>query len=728
MFRHPSHDRERGSVTIFLLVIILIVFVFHAVLIDYARIMVADQVAENAVKTGVRSVASSYDGGLQGFGMYSYQEGDESAQAIFEKVVQENLGETVAGDGIFKLVSPKLDRATVDLGDNRELANNDIFERQILEEMKYRAPIEFTLSIIDKFTIVADAAEDASNFIDISEKIADDYDDRENKLQEIQDKLKEAKDLAAAQNTGMTDGSGNTFTNIKTLPGIPEYYDEFKDALKAEEEKEEESGEGGEESGDEEKDGKKEAEKYYRSSKNLVNDLSSRQEDIRQLLAEIKTLAGETVELNQKIETTINEHKNENAAAYENVRDHRGENAPSDQLNDAEQEIEGQNIEDVLYTDELSTLEEKIDAAIEKSDTLNTDLSAYKKHFTSIEKLENAGQSNLKSDQLSQTATGQYENIEDAHDYIQGDWRKRGGDEDKAQEEADQNADNANKELEKAMQLAESAVADAGAYESLLQAMQKYGAYNNAVEEDVEVDGSLKKAGEMMDFMDTIINKLSQLLTSARDELYVNEYIMTRFVSTAPYDIKDPNSYLLENKEIEYIIYGHHVSGANYAAMIRDLFLIRFALRLIDAFNQKSVRAGSHPVVVAIIAISYALEKAIGDVNALTSVDAVERNSVPLISNELTKGIFFNYNDYLRLFLLLTMNKEEKLNRIKAMLDDKTSSDLTQRPTYITGEAEVSVKLWFLPGVAQLLNTAGVLPGKVNDDELTIKKEAVFSY
>ncbi|WP_133579085.1 hypothetical protein [Aureibacillus halotolerans] len=688
-------------------------------------------------------MASSYDGGLQGFGMYSYTEGDETAQEIFEKVVRENLGEEINGDGVFKLVSPTVDVAQVELGENRELARDEVFERQILEEMKYRAPIEFTLSIIDKFTVVADAAEEANKFIDITEEIAPDYDNREISLASVEAELKLALALAEEQEAGTKNMQGSTLSSVKSIKGIIDLHDDFIQALEDADEAEDEADrlDGGDEE-DQERAGdlrdeaerlREQAKNYYETSKSVMSDAEEKQAQIVTHLKNAGRLHGEAVESDTAIKKKIEDYERKYAnsgtgEAYENVREHQGENSPSSELNQTTGDIAEQNWEELIYEDELDTLEDKLLKALGDAEQLAMRLNVYAGEFTSQSELENAGTEIANGTSLQTDAETSLQSIQEALDYIQEDWRKRGGEEEAAQGEADDNAKLTNEQLDQAFAVADAALADQEQYDALNIILQKYGSYNSDIAEHLEAEGSIGKAAEMMGFIDTIMNELSNLLVSARDELYINEYIMTRFTSSEPYVITNHESYLFENKEIEYMIYGHHIAGANYASMISNLFMLRFALRLIDAFTQKSVRTGGHPIIVAILAISYALYWATEDLTALTSDSQRERNQVPLISDDLTKGINFNYTDYLRLFLLLTPDKQSKLDRIKTMLEDKTSSDLTERPTYIQGEAEVTVKLWFLPGVAKLLDTAGMLPGEVNGNELTIKKEAVFSY
>jgi hypothetical protein len=65
------------------------------------------------------------------------------------------------------------------------------------------------------------------------------------------------------------------------------------------------------------------------------------------------------------------------------------------------------------------------------------------------------------------------------------------------------------------------------------------------------------------------------------------------------------------------------------------------------------------------------------------------------------------------LFLLIHGSKAEKLARVAALIEHSTGYRLSEMPTSLTGRADVSVNLWFLPGVMKMLASGGILQGKV---------------
>lgn len=66
----------------------------------------------------------------------------------------------------------------------RELGRYDIFNRQIQEDMKYRAPVDFTLEVINRFKPISDEMKEAAHTVDLLKKLQKLYDKREELLDE----------------------------------------------------------------------------------------------------------------------------------------------------------------------------------------------------------------------------------------------------------------------------------------------------------------------------------------------------------------------------------------------------------------------------------------------------------------------------------------------------------------------------------------------------------------
>jgi len=165
-------------------------------------------------------------------------------------------------------------------------------------------------------------------------------------------------------------------------------------------------------------------------------------------------------------------------------------------------------------------------------------------------------------------------------------------------------------------------------------------------------------------------------------------------------------------------MYGLATPGANFAAAMTELFAFRFAVNFIEAFTRDGVNAYGKFMWVA--ALVYALKETIIDMNNIAD------DSEPV---EFFRGIRFSpdYKDYLRLFLFIHP-EGNKISRIMALIEQKTGSDLTDSGTYIEANSSSSVKLWFLPGITEMLGETGVLEGRVIDNHYIIEKETIYSY
>lgn len=181
---------ENGAVTLFLLIILVAVFMFNAVLIDSARIMVAVRQTEHAAQAGVRSVLSNYNVNLLEYGLYGTDR--SQAETIFEKVVTNNL--SPQDDDYMNYLGLDIwedDRnyTIVDFPETGMLASVPVFKQQVLEDMKYKASIQLIADIVDSGGEDGESNLDKLNF-NMSEQLSKDekFMDIANELQGMKEK------------------------------------------------------------------------------------------------------------------------------------------------------------------------------------------------------------------------------------------------------------------------------------------------------------------------------------------------------------------------------------------------------------------------------------------------------------------------------------------------------------------------------------------------------------
>ncbi|MBJ8192517.1 hypothetical protein JDS79_37860, partial [Bacillus cereus] len=74
----------------------------------------------------------------------------------------------------------------------RELGKYAIFNEQIREEMKYKAPVDFTFEVLEKLKPLSQNMKEASHTVDLLKRLQKLYDRREAKLDDMLEKQRKA--------------------------------------------------------------------------------------------------------------------------------------------------------------------------------------------------------------------------------------------------------------------------------------------------------------------------------------------------------------------------------------------------------------------------------------------------------------------------------------------------------------------------------------------------------
>lgn len=234
---------ENGAVTIYAIIITLLLFVFNAVLIDFIRIMAAERDADQAAKAAIRSTMSSYNQDVKSYGLFGFEGGQEGANDIFQKVFEENLKQEEGDYFRFVDTAPVDGQVTTTVDDGKMLSNKNTIEYQILEDMKYKAPMEIGKSLIEGFLSVSDAVKEVSALTDIIADISKNAKKRDEKLEEVKNKLKAAAGNANDLETLIKGDANSSFPKVNNVKDIVAQIDEYLDIvvpLEGDEEGEEE--------------------------------------------------------------------------------------------------------------------------------------------------------------------------------------------------------------------------------------------------------------------------------------------------------------------------------------------------------------------------------------------------------------------------------------------------------------------------------------------------------
>jgi hypothetical protein len=225
---------------------------------------------------------------------------------------------------------------------------------------------------------------------------------------------------------------------------------------------------------------------------------------------------------------------------------------------------------------------------------------------------------------------------------------------------------------------------------------------------------------------------------SMRNELYVNEFALTKFnyrtygLEKDPAgqpklsnELVDPGSHKLANQEVEYLLYGFSSCVANISSAYAEMFALRMAIRTVEALldPKKELLGIGSPLLVLLAAAAEGALEAFQDMNKLTKGEAVE-----LSTKITTSALSLTYKDYLRIFLLLHSNNTKLMARMQALIELDTGKDLVQETTYIQGNGASEVRLWFIPQIMKMLDGTGLLGCKVQGNRCQFSSTSAVAY
>jgi len=206
-------DGTQGAVTIWACAASAALLLLMAVLNDYSRISSFRHKLEGLAQTGVRSVLSAYDEALyERYGLFG--RGGTDGGALLAEAVQLGLatgsGRNAPGDSI-RLQWLDMEVSESSLQPAAFLGDRRIFGRQIMQEMKYKAPIDLTLELIDKFRPLSEAMGQTAAAVDKLGSLEQAFDRRQQALENMLLKQQQtAANHASRSGYGVLIGTGGS--------------------------------------------------------------------------------------------------------------------------------------------------------------------------------------------------------------------------------------------------------------------------------------------------------------------------------------------------------------------------------------------------------------------------------------------------------------------------------------------------------------------------------------
>lgn len=230
----------RGSISILLVIILLPMMTFSAVIVDTSRINMAKTVMAGAGDLTMNTALANYDTILKDvYGLFAMSQ--EKTEEDLQKDLKEYFAKTISGYGVVseaesgKYVESllgsfnsllagtteyenghlsdllKLEDLTVeaDRVDNSSLASSAVLRNQIIEYMKFRAPMEFGMSFIDALKSF-DVADEQMDVVETQVKAQEDTQDVTAACKALIDLIRQYDDLVKKNNAEVLGQSSST--------------------------------------------------------------------------------------------------------------------------------------------------------------------------------------------------------------------------------------------------------------------------------------------------------------------------------------------------------------------------------------------------------------------------------------------------------------------------------------------------------------------------------------
>lgn len=733
-----SDGKTEGSVSIFLIMVLAFVFLFTTVLIDYARIATFNVQEERLARASVRSVMSSYNIELrEKYGLFAF--GDSDGDMLLAQVLNDNLYKSGRSDA-FNLVPFTLESSSLQW--SRPLGNYDIFRQQIMEEMKYKAPVDFALELAGKFKPLSGVMAEASRATELLSKLQPLYDEREEALDLMLERRSQAAESGKRLLLWIMNPPGNSISSsslgsMQSAADIPAQYSDYL----------------GKYYEDLYRDYKKPAKYTYQLSlyrsrteemlSRLPSLLTAFREEHERLMREASEALRKAEQLNDEMRGILEQSRMDGG----------------DLLDDPAKgwDIPGSSGE--ISSESLKKLREQEDALILSSadlgrmeNSLTTQQNAYgaiEPTVTSIsgvlyEALGEYGDTyRMISSVLeaSRVLNHYLQNYGEKGSIIASDLafieEHRSSDKERKQleREAKSQLGEARKMLDKISTMGDHAADSMERYQTLRQYYEENVSFNNQLESELSKGSAIATdpyaaGNSAMEDVDGIYATMGDMMAGARDRLFQTEYSALYFqhfdvskLSTTVFESVEDSTELTKQldpraQELEYILYGFHNPAGNIAAAYGEIFAMRLSIRMMEGFIEKA--SLGNPLAVLAAALLYGIQQAIQDMLQLCEKDVVPLSKY--LPAQLT------YRDHLRLFMMMHGSGEAQLSRMLALIRLNTGINPDERNTYVSSNIKLGMRLWFLPGIVKALDYSAGFSGEVQGSTYLRAVQADFSY
>lgn len=726
---------ERGAVSIFLIFVVMVIFVMMSVFIDYARVAAMEWRTQSLSQAVSRSILSAYDPELQQrYGLFAYGETDSAS--IAEYVFNDYQPRESDASSWIDLEVTEHSSSVI-----RPIADKNEFEHQVLEEMKYKAPVQIAYELIGKMKPVSGAMQEAAKTTELLTSISKDFDTRNNELDDaltLQTKARDkmvAYELSSRLGAGgrSHDGTGSITAASDIMAQHPSYI-------------------------------------------HMVNEDADREWKDKQYTMAIAMYEASVLQFMSRFITSLSAHISQhheslnkailavdkahamNERMRKRIQEIRASSNDNGFVNASSVNIPG-SVSDHASSDVLREINASVDQLLLSEayfTVYREEMHQQKQALDQVEQAANAFHAAVRS---ALSGGGSAFNMDQALTYLSSSWSKYErsyvltpsniiherkkkidqlhegeGERRRSEQEAEQRLGDSRNLLSNLSNLT-GLQEHQKEFDELRTYADALRTFNAGEQGETNVGYSMssdpeEEAKHAMEDAVSLYNQLGEAANGMRDRLYHNEYAFMYFTSYDPVHLKglfetgksSPDllqSLSINNQELEYVMYGFQHSIGNIAAAYGEIFAMRLAVRTMEGFVERAHLV--NPLAILAAAIVYGLTMAMADL-----IDLVTTNSVPL--SKFVPNITLSYTDFLRLFMMIHGNQSDMSIRMLALIQLNTGIDPTERGTYAQMDMKARMRLWFLPGVMSLLGQTGLLGGRVEDGYYEIEHRSAYAY
>lgn len=700
---------ERGSVTLFLMLILSVFLLLFGIVFDFVRIRQADGQAQRAIQAAQRSVLSAYDNELLSrYGLFALTLDAAAQQRIARAVFDAHL-DMPADESKNPLImtATSLRQLEIISPDNADLSDPDIFRSQILADMKIKAPVEFGLAILEplrKTPLKAEMQKTSTHYrmldeleqmINKRDLLLDAYSDHvlqnagpgqamQGQLLKIGSKLGQLKALAV----GLSDWDDSSAASQKNMlkqegdslaASIVQWQKQLYEADPIDKELELKI---------------EKAEQRRQEIKQAIKQITDR-------LLELASFSLIVHEIEGRIERLVDEYEQFEQTAQIKLQTarqlqqqleekwHRYQSGAFVNIGNQESLHEAQSYWMLesnywsgkqLYLEQPLALLQALKQRLKPDDLLS--LKTYLQQHDHLLQQQRAAVSAVNRLQSNERADRQRRQ----HNRQQNDQTT---------------AKNSNKISNAFAEVKELLSSCDGAeelhYARILQIGEELKKDESAAKKDQKaLDWEESMDGdELAERSILSLEAMQSAFYTVRDHIYLNEYILQRFNHRLKPDVSEQPVYntALVAQESEYLLYGFPSCTLNQAAAVMEIFTFRLGIRTAEALaDPKKLAAGpASPLSTFLWAAAQSASLSVKDIKQIMSGDRVA------ISERWASQWKLAYEDYLRLFLLIHPYTENRMRRVQALVSYNTSIDLSSALTEIEISALINTKLLFTP-------------------------------